>query len=99
MKMDARTVPIVPASPPSRKDGAFEYLTTRKDELVRNVIRVIDEHAPRFSSGIIDMQVLTPPDIEARAQFMGTLGMWTSGLFVLVILAQAVPTFVLHPCQ
>ena len=41
----------------------------------------------------------TPPDIEARAQFMGTLGMWTSGLFVLVILAQAVPTFVLHPCQ
>ena len=35
--MDARTVPIVPiASPAARtaKDGAFEYLTTRKDELV-----------------------------------------------------------------
>ena len=35
--MDARTVPIVPiASPPARttKDGAFEYLTTRKDELI-----------------------------------------------------------------
>ena len=31
-----------------------------------NVMRVIDEHAPGFSSGIIDMQVLTPPDIEAK---------------------------------
>ena len=33
---------------------------------MRNVMRVIDEHAPGFSSGIIDMQVLTPPDIEAK---------------------------------
>jgi phytoene dehydrogenase-like protein len=40
--------------------------TTRKDELVRNVMRAIDEYAPGFSSGIIDMQVLTPPDIEAK---------------------------------
>jgi phytoene dehydrogenase-like protein len=40
--------------------------TTRKDELVGNVMRVMDEHAPGFSSGIIDMQVLTPPDIEAK---------------------------------
>ena len=32
--MDARTVPIVPAAARSRKDAAFEYLTTRKDELV-----------------------------------------------------------------
>jgi hypothetical protein len=38
-------------------------------------------------------------DVEARSQFMGTLGMWTSGLFAVVILAQSVPTFVLHPCQ
>ncbi|MEP7282011.1 MAG: NADH-quinone oxidoreductase subunit B, partial [Rubrivivax sp.] len=30
--MVARTVPIVPAG--HAKDGAFEYLTTRKDELV-----------------------------------------------------------------
>jgi phytoene dehydrogenase-like protein len=30
------------------------------------VLRVMDEHAPGFSSGIIDMQVLTPPDIEAK---------------------------------
>jgi phytoene dehydrogenase-like protein len=29
------------------------------------VLRVVDEHAPGFSDGIIDMQVLTPPDIEA----------------------------------
>ena len=40
--------------------------TTRKDELVRNVLSVLDEHAPGFSSSIIDMQVLTPPDIEAK---------------------------------
>ena len=26
--------------------------------------RVMDEHAPGFSDGIIDMQVLMPPDIE-----------------------------------
>jgi len=29
------------------------------------MVGVVDEHAPGFSSGIIDMQVLTPPDIEA----------------------------------
>jgi len=40
--------------------------TTRRDELVRNVMRVVDEYAPGFSSGIIDMQVLTPPDFEAK---------------------------------
>ena len=32
--MSARTVPIVPAAPHGAKDAAFEYLTTRKDELV-----------------------------------------------------------------
>ncbi|TPQ49024.1 NAD(P)/FAD-dependent oxidoreductase [Prosthecomicrobium hirschii] len=37
---------------------------TRKDEFVRNALRVVDEHAPGFSDGIIGMQVLTPPDIE-----------------------------------
>ena len=30
--MYARTIPIVPAG--HSKDGAFEYLTTRKDELI-----------------------------------------------------------------
>ncbi|MFZ0209628.1 MAG: NAD(P)/FAD-dependent oxidoreductase [Roseiarcus sp.] len=50
-------------APHTLKEGDW---TTRKDELVRNVMRVIDEHAPGFSSGIIDMQVLTPPDIEAK---------------------------------
>jgi phytoene dehydrogenase-like protein len=40
--------------------------STRKDELVRNVMNVMDEFAPGFSGGIIDMQVLTPPDIEAK---------------------------------
>jgi phytoene dehydrogenase-like protein len=39
--------------------------TTRKDELVRNVLGVLDEVAPGFSAGIIGMQVLTPVDIEA----------------------------------
>ena len=40
--------------------------TTRKDELVRNVMNQIDAYAPGFSDGIIGMQVLTPPDIEAK---------------------------------
>jgi phytoene dehydrogenase-like protein len=38
---------------------------TRKDELVRKALSVLDAHAPGFSSDIIDMQVLAPPDIEA----------------------------------
>ena len=38
---------------------------TRKDAFAKNVLRIVDEHAPGFSDGIIGMQVLTPPDIEA----------------------------------
>jgi phytoene dehydrogenase-like protein len=49
-------------APHTLKEGDW---TIRKDELVRNVMRVVDQYAPGFSSGIIDMQVLTPPDIEA----------------------------------
>ncbi|MGO8798387.1 MAG: phytoene desaturase family protein [Roseiarcus sp.] len=50
-------------APYKLKEGDW---SARKDELVRNVMRVMDEHAPGFSSGVIDMQVLTPPDIEAK---------------------------------
>ncbi|MBV9783828.1 MAG: NAD(P)/FAD-dependent oxidoreductase [Acidisphaera sp.] len=50
-------------APYSLRDGDW---TTRREELVGNVLRVIDEHAPGFSDGIIGMQVLTPPDIEAK---------------------------------
>jgi phytoene dehydrogenase-like protein len=39
--------------------------SARKDDFANNVLRVVDEHAPGFSEGIIGMQVLTPPDIEA----------------------------------
>ena len=39
---------------------------SRKDEFAKNVLRVMDEHAPGFSSGIVGMQVLVPPDIEAK---------------------------------
>jgi phytoene dehydrogenase-like protein len=39
--------------------------TTRKQDLVKNVIGAIEEFAPGFSDGIIGMQVLAPPDIEA----------------------------------
>ncbi|MYH70947.1 MAG: NAD(P)/FAD-dependent oxidoreductase [Gammaproteobacteria bacterium] len=35
-----------------------------RDNFVRNVMDVMDEFAPGFSSSIIDMQVLLPPDIE-----------------------------------
>ena len=38
---------------------------SRRDDFARNVLRVVDEHAPGFSDGIIGMQVLAPPDIEA----------------------------------
>lgn len=50
-------------APHTLKEGDW---TTRKDELVANVMRVMDEVAPGFSDGIIDMQVLTPRDIEAK---------------------------------
>ena len=35
-----------------------------RDNFVRNVMNVMDEFAPGFSSDILDMQVLLPPDIE-----------------------------------
>ena len=35
-----------------------------RDNFVKNVMDVMDEFAPGFSSSIIDMQVLLPPDIE-----------------------------------
>jgi hypothetical protein len=34
-----------------------------------------------------------------RSRFMAGLGVTLSGLFVLTILAQWLPTFTLHPCQ
>lgn len=38
---------------------------SRKDEFARTVLGLIDELAPGFSTGIVGMQVLVPPDIEA----------------------------------
>jgi phytoene dehydrogenase-like protein len=35
-----------------------------KEAFARNALRTLDDFAPGFSSGIIGMQVLTPPDIE-----------------------------------
>lgn len=37
---------------------------TRRDDFAKNVLRIVDEHAPGFSDGVVGMQVLTPPDIE-----------------------------------
>jgi hypothetical protein len=34
-----------------------------------------------------------------RSRFMGALGMLTSAMFFLVILAQGIASFILHPCQ
>ena len=34
-----------------------------------------------------------------RSRFLARLGVWTSALFALVIVTQAVPSFVLHQCQ
>jgi phytoene dehydrogenase-like protein len=50
-------------APYTLKDGDWD---TRKPDFVANVLRVLDEHAPKFSDGIIGMQVLTPPDIEQK---------------------------------
>ncbi|MCC7114534.1 MAG: NAD(P)/FAD-dependent oxidoreductase, partial [Burkholderiales bacterium] len=49
-------------APYSLRDGDWP---SRKEAFAKNVLRVVDEHAPGFSDGIIGMQVLTPPDIEA----------------------------------
>ena len=38
-------------------------------------------------------------DSRQRSSFLAHLGVWTSVLFVVVIVAQAVPSFVLHQCQ
>jgi hypothetical protein len=40
-----------------------------------------------------------PGERGDRSRFMAGLGVWTSALFALVIVAQAVPSFVLHQCQ
>lgn len=55
--------------------------------------------AARRGRALQSQPSVTSADVEDRSQFMGTLGMWTSGLFALVILAQAAPSFFLHPCQ
>ncbi|HEX8073126.1 MAG TPA: hypothetical protein VF546_24475 [Pyrinomonadaceae bacterium] len=38
-------------------------------------------------------------DAVARSRFMGLLGLLLSAMFCLAILAQGIPSFVLHPCQ
>jgi hypothetical protein len=35
----------------------------------------------------------------SRSHFMGALGLLTSGMFFLVIIAQEIPSFIFHPCQ
>ena len=49
-------------APYELKDGDW---STRKGDLVERALGVLEEFAPGFSDGIIDMQVLAPPDIEA----------------------------------
>lgn len=41
----------------------------------------------------------TTSPVVARARFMGGLGLLTSAMFFLVIIAQEIPTFFFHPCQ
>jgi phytoene dehydrogenase-like protein len=50
-------------APYTLAEGSWE---TRKPDLVARVMKVMDSYAPGFSDGIIDMQVLAPPDIEAK---------------------------------
>ena len=48
-------------APYKLKDASWD---DERDNFVKNVMDVMDEFAPGFSSSIIDMQVLLPPDIE-----------------------------------
>ena len=41
----------------------------------------------------------TPNSHSVRAKFMATLGVLSNILFILLVLAQWIPVFVLHPCQ
>ena len=49
-------------APYELKNGVW---ANERDNFVKTVMAVMDEHAPGFSSSIIDMQVLLPPDLEA----------------------------------
>jgi phytoene dehydrogenase-like protein len=48
-------------APYTLKNGSWAQ---ERDQFVRNVMGVMDEFAPGFSNGVIDMQVLLPPDLE-----------------------------------
>lgn len=37
--------------------------------------------------------------VGSGAGFLALLGVWSSGLFALLIVAQAIPVFVIDPCQ
>jgi hypothetical protein len=43
--------------------------------------------------------VKTEESAEGRSSFMGNLGIMTSGLFAIIIIAQAIPTFFFNPCD
>jgi phytoene dehydrogenase-like protein len=49
-------------APYQLKEGDWN---TRKDEMVNRALNTLEEYAPGFRDGIIGMQVLAPPDIEA----------------------------------
>jgi hypothetical protein len=53
-------------------------------------------HARPVARG--DQSAVADP-VAARIQFMGQLGLWITALFALVIVGQAIPTFIIDPCQ
>ncbi len=48
-------------TPYELKNGVW---ANERDNFVKAAMAVMDEHAPGFSSSVIDMQVLLPPDLE-----------------------------------
>jgi phytoene dehydrogenase-like protein len=48
-------------APYELKNGIW---ANEREGFVKSVMAVMDEHAPGFSSSVIDMQVLLPPDLE-----------------------------------
>ena len=64
--------------------------------LLLAVVGILVAQGNRGSS---DASAADPNDHTSRGRFMGGLGVTVGLLFVLVILSQAVPGFVLSPCR
>ena len=79
----------------------------KNDLMALHVVQVLCL-AAALGGGLIARRALRPDrageageagDRLERSRFLAGLGVWMSALFALAIVAQAVPSFVLHQCQ